>query len=91
MKFKPETPGTPGKETNTQKVYERLKAKGDVGADTNELIVYCNTTRPSNAIVELRKQGYNIITDMRTNENTHKTYGVYILVEDNERNVSNDR
>ena len=54
----------------TQKVYEHLKIKGKIGADTNELIVMCNTTRPSNAIVELRKLGYNVITEMRTNSNT---------------------
>lgn len=65
-------PEAPGKESNTQKIYKRLKAKGSEGADTNELIVYCNTTRPGNAILDLRKQGYKIITDMRTNENTRQ-------------------
>lgn len=74
-------PGEPEKESNTQKIYKRLKAKGSKGADTNELILYCNTTRPENAILDLRRQGYNIQTDMRTNKNTGKRYGVYILIE----------
>lgn len=50
-------------------------------ATTQEFINSFVTTRPSNEVGELRKLGFNIITEMEENQATGTRYGNYILID----------
>lgn len=65
-------------QTKTEQILDYLKKGNELTGI--EAVDMFKTTGLARYIKDLRDEGYQISTDLKTNENTGKTYGVYKLV-----------
>ena len=75
------------KENKTQEILNYLKEGNSLS--TMQGIQLFNTTGLARYILELRNQGYAIKTDLKVNAETGKTYGVYTLINEDIKQISN--
>lgn len=65
-------------QTKTEQILDYLKKGNELTGI--EAVDMFKTTGLARYIKDLRDEGYQISTDLKTNENTGKTYGVYKLI-----------
>lgn len=74
-------------QTKTEQILNYLKeGKELTGIEAVDMF---QTTGLARYIKELRDAGYQISTDLKTNENTGKTYGVYKLISTDIKQINN--